>query len=74
MNADKDGNKIAEPQIPATVKSAKNREVAMRQACATKADGANPRKRCPDCGFHIRAKNHENGAHHKHCVPRMARK
>ena len=73
MNADKYGNKIAEPKIEATTKSAKNREIAMRKSCGTKADDARPDLRCPDCGFHIRSKDHVNGAHHNGRVARMVK-
>lgn len=73
MNADKDGNKIAETIKDATVVSAHNRELAMRKVCATKASNPNPKARCPDCGFHVHGKGHVDGPHHNGRVARMTR-
>ena len=74
MNADKDGNKIAEPVVEATTKSANNRNKAMRRTCATKASDAKPEARCLDCGYHIRSKGHKDGAQHKNQVATMSRR
>jgi DNA-directed RNA polymerase subunit RPC12/RpoP len=32
------------------------------------------RPRCPDCGFRIRGKDHENGMHHNKRVPQCRKR
>lgn len=59
---DEHGNKLPQPRMNKLTLSAKFREIAKHNA------QNNVGRRCTDCGYHIRSKNHDAGAHHKGTV------